>query len=205
MQTSPFTTRSGRDLAFTPLGLGTAPLGDLFRKLGEAQAFSTIADAYRAGIRVFDTSPHYGNGLAEARCGAALRDFPRDSFLFSTKVGRCMDPFTPVEPPRTDVVSPGFAGGFPHRAVFDYSFDGTMRSVEQSLLRTGFDRIDILLIHDCDAWTHGVEGSEVVFGQAMEGSYKAPARMNRSDIAASLRPTPMALMVPSRRSRSSAL
>ena len=177
MQTKLFTTRSGRELAFTPLGLGTAPLGDLFRKLGEAQAFSTIADAYRAGIRVFDTSPHYGNGLAEARCGAALRDFPRDSFLFSTKVGRVMDPFTPVAAPRTDVVSPGFAGGFPHRAGFDYSFDGTMRSVEQSLLRTGFDRIDILLIHDCDAWTHGVEGSEAVFGQAMEGSYKALHRL----------------------------
>ena len=90
MQTKPFTTRSGRELAFTPLGLGTAPLGDLFRKLGEAQAFSTIADAYRAGIRVFDTSPHYGNGLAEARCGAALRDFPRAA-PFSTirSTARC--------------------------------------------------------------------------------------------------------------------
>ena len=66
-----------------------------------------------------------------------------------------MDPFSPVEKPRDDVISPGFAGGFPHRARFDYSYDGAMRSVEQSLLRTGFDRIDILLIHDVDVWTHG--------------------------------------------------
>ena len=83
-----------------------------------------------------------------------------------------MDPFTPVEKPRPDVVSPGFAGGFPHRARFDYSRDGVMRSVEQSLLRTGFDRIDILLIHDVDVWTHGPD-YEKRFSEAMAGAYKA--------------------------------
>lgn len=172
MRTKSFRTRGGVDLAFSEVGLGTAPLGDLFRKLDEAEAQDVVRAAYRAGVRLVDSSPHYGNGLAEARVGAALRDKPRDSFLVSTKIGRWMDPFSPVAARRDDVYSPGFAGGFPHRAQFDYSYDGAMRSLEQSLLRTGLDRIDILLIHDCDVWTHGQE-VETRFAEAMSGAYKA--------------------------------
>ena len=84
-----------------------------------------------------------------------------------------MDPFTPPEPPSGTVFSPGFAGGLPHRATFDYSYDGTMRSVEQSLLRTGLARFDILLIHDCDVWTHGAGMIEQRFSEAMAGAYRA--------------------------------
>ena len=175
-----FSTRAGATLRFSEIGFGSAPLGDLFKKLDEVEAQNTVRAAYSDGIRLFDSSPHYGNGLAEARMGAALRDKPRDDLLISTKVGRCMDPFTPVEKPRADVISPGFAGGFPHRAQFDYSYDGAMRSVEQSLLRTGFGRLDILLIHDCDVWTHGASDVEKRFAEAMGGAYKALDRL-RSD------------------------
>lgn len=180
MKIKDFRTRGGANLRLTALAFGTAPLGDLFKKLDEAEAQNTVRAAYADGIRLFDSSPHYGNGLAEARVGAALRDKPRDDLVISTKVGRWMDPFTPVAQPRADVISPGFAGGFPHRAKFDYSYDGTMRSVEQSLLRTGFGRLDILLIHDCDVWTHGATDVEARFAEAMNGAYKALDRL-RSD------------------------
>jgi D-threo-aldose 1-dehydrogenase len=172
MQKRTFTTSRGAELSVSVMGFGAAPLGDLFQRLDEREALATVEAAWEAGFNLFDASPHYGNGLAEARCGAVLRRFPRDEVVFCTKVGRVMDPFTPVEKPRPDVVSPGFAGGFPHRAHFDYSRDGVMRSVEQSLLRTGFDRIDILLIHDVDVWTHGPDYDKR-FGEAMAGAYKA--------------------------------
>ena len=173
MQGKTLKTRAGMELRFSALGLGTAPLGDLFVKLDEREAVETVRTAQALGVALFDSSPHYGNGLAEARCGTALRSAPRDGFVFSTKIGRVMDPFAPVAQKRADVFSPGFAGGFPHRARFDYSYDGTMRSVEQSLLRTGLDRIDILLIHDCDVWTHGEADAETRFHEAMDGAYRA--------------------------------
>lgn len=177
MQAIEHATRSGARLPASLLGLGSAPLGDLFDKLDERVAFETVRGAHAAGVRVFDTSPHYGNGLAEARLGAALRGLPRESFAVSTKVGRVMDPFRAPDAPNPDVTSPGFAGGFPHRAQFDYSHDGVMRSVEQSLLRTGLSRFDILLIHDCDVWTQGADQIDRVFAEAMEGAYKALDRL----------------------------
>ncbi len=91
-----------------------------------------------------------------------------------------MDPFTPVAPPRADVdFNPVLPAVSPHRAKFDYSYDGTMRSVEQSLLRTGFGRLDILLVHDCDVWTHGVADVEVRFAETMNGAYKALDQLRR--------------------------
>src|SRR6202050_687797 len=84
-----------------------------------------------------------------------------------------MDPFHKPAPRTPAAYSPGFAGGFPHAARFDYSYDGTMRSVEHSLLRTGLSRFDILLIHDCDRWTHGDAGAGPRFKEAMEGAYRA--------------------------------
>src|ERR1051325_3499653 len=146
--------RSG--LEVTIIGFGAAPLGDLYSRLDDAAAIATVEAAYHAGIRLFDTSPHYGNGLSEHRCGTALRRAARESFVLSSKIGRVMEPrAAPTASAAQDVASPGFAGGFPHRAVFDYSFDGTLRSFEQSLLRLGVDRLDIALIHDVDVWTHG--------------------------------------------------
>ena len=173
MQSKTFTTKSGKTLEFSALGFGAAPLGDLFEKLDEAVAIDTVRAAYDSGMRVFDTSPHYGNGISESRCGTAIRAMPREQVIFSTKVGRVMDPFSPLAPKDPNVFSPGFAGGFPHKSTFDYTYDGAMRSVEQSLLRTGLDRIDVLLIHDCDVWTHGTHDVEAKFSEAMNGAYKA--------------------------------
>jgi D-threo-aldose 1-dehydrogenase len=185
MKTKNFTTRRGKVLPMTQLGLGSAPLGDLYAKLDERVSFETVIQARTRGVGVFDTSPHYGNGLAEARFGIGLRGAGRDTYVLSTKVGRVMDPFTQPAPPRSDVTSPGFAGGFPHAARFDYSYDGAMRSVEQSLLRLGTHRIDVLLIHDVDVWTHG-SAVDQRFAEAMGGAYKALDRLRSEGTVAAI-------------------
>lgn len=174
-----FTTQAGVPLRVGEIGFGTAPLGDLYERLPEPEALATIEAAYQGGVNLFDSSPHYGNGLAELRVGAVLRGHPRDSYVLSTKIGRWMNPFEKIAPPTGDVISPGFAGGTTHRATFDYSYDGVMKSIEQSLLRTGLDRIDILLIHDVDVWTHG-ENYDRRFREAMEGAYPALDKLRKA-------------------------
>jgi D-threo-aldose 1-dehydrogenase len=158
-------------LEVSVLGFGTAPLGDLFARLADDVAIATIERNFALGINLLDSSPLYGRGLAEHRCGTALRRVQRQNIVLCTKVGRWMDPF---QSPADDS---GFVGGQPHRAVFDYSHDGTMRSVEQSLLRLGTDRIDLLLIHDVDVWTHGKDAIEQRFREAMTGAYVALDRL----------------------------
>ncbi|HYS88594.1 MAG TPA: aldo/keto reductase, partial [Bradyrhizobium sp.] len=115
------------------LGFGTAPLGDLYRQLDDGRAIAAVERALALGINLVDTSPLYGHGLSEHRCGTAIRRLPRDQIVLCTKVGRWMDPF------HGRGNGSGFSGGQPHRAVVDYSYDGTMRSVEQSMLRLGTD------------------------------------------------------------------
>jgi len=158
------------------VGFGSAPLGDLYARLDDATAIATAEAAHAAGVTLFDTSPHYGRGLAEHRCGTALRRVPRETFVLSTKVGRVMEARPDVE---VEVATggAGFVGGLPHRPRFDYSYDGAMRSFEQSLLRLGIDRIDVLLIHDADRFMHGREGYEIRFKEAMEGAYVALERL----------------------------
>src|SRR5215212_7577480 len=167
-------------LEVSVLGFGTAPLGDLFAKLDDATAIAAAERAFELGINLLDTSPHYGRGLAEHRCGTAIRRLPRQDIVVCTKVGRWMDPFHPP------VDGAGFVGGQPHRAVFDYSYDGTMRSVEQSLLRLGTDRLDLLLIHDVDVWTHGVDAIEDRFREAMAGAYVALDRLRAKGVVAGI-------------------
>ncbi len=126
MKSRHFKTRNGTDLTFSAIGLGTAPMGDLYELLDEKTSIATIEQAYASGIRIFDTSPHYGNGLAESRVGAGLRRAVRDEVIVSTKIGRVMDPFGKPPERNKDAYSPGFAGGYPHAPRFDYSYDGTM-------------------------------------------------------------------------------
>ena len=114
MKSRLFKTRAGAELKVSEMGFGAAPLGDLFELIDERVAYDTLRTAHEAGVTLFDASPHYGNGLAEARCGTALRGLTRDSFVFSTKVGRVMHPFEPPAPKDPNVYSPGFLGGFPH-------------------------------------------------------------------------------------------
>ncbi len=179
MDSRKITTRNGLDIAFTAMGLGTGPLGELFSRLDEKTSIATVEEAFARGIRMFDTSPHYGCGIAESRLGAGLRGIPRDDVVVSTKVGRIMDPLGEKPEPVPGVVA--FAGGYPHAARFDYSYDGTMRSIEHSLLRLGMDRLDIVLIHDCDRWTHG-EGAPERFRQAMDGAYLALDRLRSEKV-----------------------
>jgi D-threo-aldose 1-dehydrogenase len=174
---------SGVDV--TVLGFGAAPLGNLFSHLDEATSVATVVEASDNGINLFDMAPHYGNGLAELRAGSALRHVlqqrSRDSVVISTKVGRWFDPMAPrlaiSKESGLVVDSPGFADPLPHRAVLDYSYDGVLRSIEQSLLRTGLDRFDIVLIHDVDVWTHGASAIEARFKEAMNGAYRALSRL----------------------------
>ena len=105
-----------------------------------------MAAAWDGGIRTFDTAPHYGLGLSERRLGAALRQYPRDEYVISTKVGRLL---APAAPPHGDDAE-GFAVPAAFRRVRDYSADGVRRSLEASLARLGLDRIDIAFIHDPD-------------------------------------------------------
>ena len=185
MKTRAFETRNGRSLSFTALGLGTAPLGEIYEVLDEQTSIATVKQAHAGGVRVFDTSPHYGNGIAESRLGAGLRGVERGDVIVSTKIGRVMDPFAQPKPRNKDVYSPGFAGGYGHAPRFDYSYDGTMRSVEQSLLRTGLSSIDILLIHDCDVWTHGDEAG-ARFKEAMDGAYRALDKLRSEKTVAAI-------------------
>ncbi|WP_169580631.1 MULTISPECIES: aldo/keto reductase [Microbacterium] len=135
---------------FGRLGLGTAPIGNLYREVDDDRARQVLHAAWDGGIRYYDTAPHYGLGLAERRLGAFLREKPRDEYLISTKVGRLLDP------------NPAFSGGrdlangfdVPDDLVrrFDPSADGVRRSIEDSLERMGVDRIDIAFLHDPEAY-----------------------------------------------------
>jgi D-threo-aldose 1-dehydrogenase len=162
--------RIGRtELTASLLGFGSAPLGDLYARLDDATALATVEAAFSAGVTLFDSSPYYGHGLAEHRLGTIFRRKRRDAFVFSTKVARVYRARRQDDGPNQG----DWVGGFPHQAAFDYSYDGTMRAFEQSLLRTGLDRIDILLIHDVDVWTHGPDAFPGRFKEAMDGAYRA--------------------------------
>jgi D-threo-aldose 1-dehydrogenase len=131
-------------------GFGGAPLGNLYRALDDAEAVELVRHAYRAGIRCFDTAPHYGQGLSEQRMGRALRDFPRNTYLLSTKVGRLLTPSDTA--PR---VQNGYVDALPFVPHYDYTRDGVLRSLDDSLRRMQFSRIDFVFVHDIDVATHG--------------------------------------------------
>jgi D-threo-aldose 1-dehydrogenase len=145
----------------TRLGLGSAPLGNLFATVPDEQAYLVVEAAWDAGIRFFDTAPLYGHGLAESRLGAVLRTKPRDEFVLATKVGRLLRADAPPEPGQAYVGVPAI------NPVFDFSYDGVMRSVEESLDRLGLDHVDVLHIHDPD--DH--------FDEAVAGAYLALDRL----------------------------
>lgn len=154
----------------TVVGFGGAPLGDLYAPQDDDTAIATVAAAFDAGIRWFDTAPLYGRGLSEHRIGTALRRRPRASFVLSTKVGRVYAPA-----PSGVVNAEGYAGGLAFEGRFDYTYDGALRSLEQSLLRLGTDRIDIVLVHDVDPQTHGEAGVEARIREAQQGACRALA------------------------------
>jgi D-threo-aldose 1-dehydrogenase len=150
MKTRSFKAPSGATIDFTELGFGTAPLGNLFRALTEQEAQATLQAAWDAGHRYIDTAPLYGLGLSETRINHFLRGKPRDSYVLSTKVGRLLEACPPAE--RTGIGK--FFDTPSRREVYDYSHDGIMRSIEDSLERLGIDSIDILFVHDIDVANH---------------------------------------------------
>jgi D-threo-aldose 1-dehydrogenase len=156
-------------LAVTSLGLGCATLGGTRVGVSRDEAEAIIGAAWAAGVRYIDTAPFYGFGRAERCVGDAMRAVPRDDWVLSTKVGRLLRP------------QPGINDRpLPFEAVYDYSYDGVMRSFEDSLQRLGVARIDILLVHDIGARTHGQQAHPQLMRSLREGGYRALESLRQS-------------------------
>ncbi len=165
--------RLGRvDLEVTAFSLGLAPIGNFLKPISEQESDAMIQRAWDAGVRYFDTAPMYGHGLSELRAGHSLRWKRRDDFVLSSKVGRLLTPA-----PRAEIEFAPWVDAAAFKVRFDYSYDGTMRSIEDSLQRLGLERIEIAFIHDIDVFTHGPERQPEVFRTAMAGSAKALERL----------------------------
>jgi len=156
------------------LGFGTAPLGNMYRDIPDEEAISTIREAWEQHIRYFDTAPQYGAGLAEIRLGEALHDEPHADFIVSTKVGRLISQ-------ETEQKEGLFANGRANKVTYDYSYDGALLSIEESLERLALDRIDYVWIHDCAEDAHGAHWHEV-FDEAMNGAAKALTRLREEGV-----------------------
>lgn len=157
-------------LTFTELGFGTAPLGNLYHAISDAEADAILARAWDSGVRYYDTAPLYGFGLSETRLNRFLRDKPRDDYVLSSKVGRLLQP---CPPDQRDGIGKWF--DVPSRKeVYDYTYDGVMRSVEASLERLGVYRIDMLFAHDIDLANQGSQQVlNAKFDELMSGGYRA--------------------------------
>jgi D-threo-aldose 1-dehydrogenase len=178
-----FVTRAGRELSFTALGFGSAPLGNYLRALSEDECDATLSAAWTSGLRYFDTAPLYGLGLSEMRVGRLLGRQRRADFTISTKVGRLLEPCAASE------VNGFFFVQTPQvRFVYDYSYGGIMRSYEESLRRLGLDRVDVLFVHDVDGFCHGGRaGSEARIQELVEtGGWRALEELRASGEVAAI-------------------
>lgn len=170
MKSRSFRCPSGASLTFTELGFGSAPLGNLYKAISEAEAQETLQAVWDSGIRYIDTAPLYGLGLSETRLNHFLRGRPRDSYVISTKIGRLLD----VVPPDQRSAIGKFFDVPSRRERFDYSYDGVMRSLELSLERLGIDSVDIVYAHDVDVFSQGsVAARDARVEELMNGGYKA--------------------------------
>ena len=168
--------RIGRTaLEVTTLGLGTATLGGSRVQISWQERDAIVRTAWDAGVRYFDTAPFYGVGAAERAVGDALRDRRRGDWVLSTKVGRLLRP-------RTAWTDPMEAWGrpMPFDVVYDYSYDGIMRSFEDSFQRLGLAHIDILLVHDIGAYQHGAAAHPELMRSLRESGYRALEELRRT-------------------------
>jgi D-threo-aldose 1-dehydrogenase len=167
--------RIGRTtLQVTELGLGCATLGGTRISVGRGDAEAIVRAAWEAGVRYVDTAPYYGFGQAERAVGDAMRGEPRDEWVLSTKVGRLLRP-------RSRAASGEAARHvMPFDPVYDYSYDGVMRSFEDSLQRLGLARIDILYVHDIGTYQHGAEAHPALMRSLREGGYRALDELRRA-------------------------
>ncbi|NBD24851.1 aldo/keto reductase [Paenibacillus glycinis] len=174
-----------RDRLKGKLGFGTAPLGNMFRAIPEEEAMATVQAAWEQGIRYFDTAPFYGAGLAESRLGEGLAPYKRDEYVLSTKVGRYISDEL-EDPAARDLGEKGgvFQYGNKNKIIVDYSEDGTMRSIEQSLARLKTDRLDMVFVHDIAQDFYGDEWL-VHFEAARKGAFRALKRLRDEGVIAS--------------------
>ncbi|WP_300069545.1 aldo/keto reductase [uncultured Ruegeria sp.] len=149
-QTELLNSRTSRPVPLTRMGFGGAPLGNLYRKVSDEDAQAALQAAFDAGIRFFDTAPQYGLGRSELRVGEAVKRFGRDNIQLSTKIGRLLLDCAPHE-----VTPEAFVDVPQKRIVFDYTYDGVMRSYEASRERIGVANADILLVHDVCIFSQG--------------------------------------------------
>lgn len=169
------TRRIGRTgLAVTSLGLGCATLGGSRIAISREEAEATVRAAWAAGVRYIDTAPYYGLGRAERAVGDTMRNIPSSEWVLSTKVGRLLRPRrAPVQRDERPM---------PFEVVYDYSYDGVMRSFEDSLQRLGLAQIDILYVHDIGARTHGHEAHPGLMRSLREGGYRALEGLRRDGL-----------------------
>ena len=177
IDTTALSGRSAQPLGVTCLGFGGAPLGNLYRSLSEEDAQATLGAAFASGIKLFDTAPFYGLGRSEGRFGIAIERAGREGIVLSTKIGRLL-----VDGPADEVTKELFVDAPEKQVVFDYTYDGVMRSHDSSLERLGVDAIDILLIHDVDVFTHGSQAAadEKVRELFDRGGYRALEELKAS-------------------------
>ena len=164
------------NIHLSSLGFGAAPIGDLFENLDERSCYDILENAFNSNFNLFDTSPFYGNGLSEHRTGNFLKTVDEESYFLSTKVGRYLTPEK-----NQNIDRGAWAGGLNFKLNLDYSYDGVMRSFEQSLLRLAVSKIDICLIHDVDKFTFGNE-VDYYFKLAMNGAYKAIRKLKEEKV-----------------------
>lgn len=157
-------------LPVTEVAFGCASIGNLYRETDEAEVAAVLECAWNAGIRYFDTAPHYGRGLSEHRLGAFLEG--RGDVVISTKVGRVLSPAKEPIPEADNYVNPA-----QNDVRYDYSGDGIEESFEQSCERLGRRDIDILYVHDIGAYTHGVEANERHMEAFLGSGYERLVRM----------------------------
>lgn len=153
------------------LGFGGAPLGGLFGAVDGSEAAETLTEAMDQGLRYVDTAPFYGFGRSERRVGDRLRG---QDYVLSTKVGRLLAPGAAPDP-----AAMGWPDALPFHPIYDYSYDGIMRSFEDSLQRLGLERIDILYVHDIGAETHGADNCRH-FKALAQGGYRALEELRSS-------------------------
>ena len=186
---------SGAGVSLTEIGFGAAAIGNLYSETSDQDAEEAVQAAWRVGIRYFDTAPHYGLGLSERRLGQALKQFPRDEFVVSSKVGRLLVP----NPHPTGRDSEGFAVADELRRERDYSRNGVLRSIEATLARTGLDRLDVVFVHDPDEhWQQAAEEAIPLLADLRsQGAIGAiGVGMNQSPMLARfLRETPVELVM----------
>lgn len=165
-------------LRVTTLGCGSATAAGIFQEVPDDQARATIGHALELGITYIDTAPQYGYGRAEHMVGDALR-FRPEPVVLSTKVGRLL---RPIRNENEREYAHNWVKPFPFEQVYDYGYDGIMRSLEASYQRLGLSKVDILLVHDIGAMTHGAEANAVLWKQLADGGYKALQELKSSGV-----------------------